>query len=129
MSFFSIPFPIFGIHGILSLREDGGVSSQKLSQLRLVRWWGRRCLLLVRLLVGLHVVESLQYNLHQIVLSGNQLLKIDGVVGVGVIGLATTLIVPCVHHLMGQSGMNIRFYRNPTICNKGYMEYAAILFY
>jgi hypothetical protein len=55
----------------------------------------------VRLPVGLHVVESLQYNLHQIVLSRNQLLKIDGVVGVGVIGLAATLIVPCVHHLTG----------------------------
>jgi hypothetical protein len=83
----------------------------------------------VRLLVGPHVNESLQYNLHQIVLSGNQLLKIDGVVGVGVIGLAAALIVPCVHHLTGRSGTNIRFYRNPTICNKGYMEYVAILFY
>jgi hypothetical protein len=32
--------------------------------------------LLVRLLVGLHVVEVLQYNLHQIVLGGNQLLEV-----------------------------------------------------
>jgi hypothetical protein len=83
----------------------------------------------VRLLVRLHVVESLQYSLHQIVLSGNQLLKIDGVASVGVNGLVAALIVPWVHHLMGRSGTNIRFYGNPTICNKGYMEYAAILFY
>jgi hypothetical protein len=78
-------------------------------------------LLLVRLLVGLHVVESLQHSLHQIVLSGNQLLKIYGVIGVGMVGLAVAHIVPCVHHLTGRSGMNIRFYRNPN-----YMEYAAI---
>jgi hypothetical protein len=54
---------------------------------------------------------------------------IDRVFGVGVIGLVTALIVPCVPHLIGQSGTNKRFYGNPTICNKGYMEYAAILFY
>jgi hypothetical protein len=58
-------------------------------------------LLLVRLLVRLHVVEDLQYSLHQIVLGGNQLLKIDGVIGVGVVGLAIALALPCVHHLMG----------------------------
>jgi hypothetical protein len=56
--------------------------------------------LLVRLLVRLHV-EGLQYSLHQIVLSGNQLLEIDGVVGIGVAGLAIALVVPCVHHLTG----------------------------
>jgi hypothetical protein len=54
----------------------------------------------VRLLVRLHV-EGLQYSLHQIVLRGNQLLEIDGVVGVGVAGLAIALVVPCVHHLTG----------------------------
>jgi hypothetical protein len=32
----------------------------------------------------LHVVEGLQYSLHQIVLCGNQLLEIDGVIGVWV---------------------------------------------
>jgi hypothetical protein len=92
--------PILIFHGILSLREGGGASSQKFSQMRLVRWQGRRCLLLVRLLVRLHVVDGLQYNLHQIVLGGNQLLEIDGVVGV-VAGLAIALVVPCVHHLIG----------------------------
>jgi hypothetical protein len=78
------------------------------------------------LLVRLHVVEGLQYSLHQIVLGGNQLLEIDGVVGVGVAGLAIALAVPCVHHLTGLSSTDIRFYGTLTICNKGYMEYAAI---
>jgi hypothetical protein len=68
----------------------------------------------VRLLVGLHVVESLKHNLHQIVLSGNQLLKIDGVVGVGTVGLDVAHIVPCVHHLIGRPCTNIRFYGNPN---------------
>jgi hypothetical protein len=39
------------------------------------------------------------YNLHQIVLSGNQLLEIDGVVGV--VGLAVALTITCVHHVTG----------------------------
>jgi hypothetical protein len=56
-------------------------------------------LLLVRLLVRLHIVEGLQYNLHQIVLGGDQLLEIEGVVGGGVAELAIALVVPCVHHL------------------------------
>jgi hypothetical protein len=51
------------------------------------------------LLVRLHVVVGLQYSLHQIVLSGNQLLEIDGVVGVA--GLTIALAIPCVHHLTG----------------------------
>jgi hypothetical protein len=55
----------------------------------------------VSLLVRLHVVEGLQYSLHQIVLSDDQLLEIDGIVGVGVVGLTVALIVPCVHHLTG----------------------------
>jgi hypothetical protein len=50
------------------------------------------------LLVRLHVVKGLQYNLHQIVLGGDQLFEIDGVVVVGVAGLAIALVVPCVHH-------------------------------
>jgi hypothetical protein len=73
----------------------------------------------VRLLVRLHVVDSLQYNLHQVVLSGNQLLVIDGVIGVGVVSLAVAHMVPCVHHLTGQSGTNIRFYRNPNYMQQG----------
>jgi hypothetical protein len=32
--------PILGFHGILSLREGGGVSLQELSQIGLVRWRG-----------------------------------------------------------------------------------------
>jgi hypothetical protein len=67
-----------------------------------MRWrrWG--CLLLMSLLVRLHVVEGLQYNLHQMVLCGNQLLEIDGVIIViGVARLAIPLVVPCVHHLTG----------------------------
>jgi hypothetical protein len=90
--------PIFYFHGILSLREGGGASSQELSQMGLVRW---RCLLLVSLLVRVHVVEGLQYNLHQIVLGGDQLLEIDRLVGGGVAGLAIALVVLCVHHLTG----------------------------
>jgi hypothetical protein len=56
------------------------------------------------LLVGLQVVEGLQYNLHQLILHSNQLLKVDRVVGVVVTvaaGLAIALVVPCVHHLTG----------------------------
>jgi hypothetical protein len=65
--------------------------------------------------VILHVVENLQYNLHQMILSGDQLLEVDGVVVGG----------------GGGDGLNEHGYkilRTPTICNKGYMEYATILF-
>jgi hypothetical protein len=89
--------PILDFHGSLSLRESGGMSLQELSQMRLVRWRGWRCFLLVRL----HVVEGLQYSLHRIVLAGNELLEIDGVVVGGVAGLVIALPVPCVHHLTG----------------------------
>jgi hypothetical protein len=65
--------------------------------MRLVRWRGWRCFLLVRL----HVVEGLQYSLHRIVLAGNELLEIDGVVVGGVAGLVIALPIPCVHHLTG----------------------------
>jgi hypothetical protein len=67
-------------------------------------------------LVGLHVVESLQYILHQIVLSGNQQPKIDGV---GVVRLAIAHMVPCVYHLTGRLGTNIRFYKNPNYMQQG----------
>jgi hypothetical protein len=54
------------------------------------------------LFVGLHGVECLHYTLHQLVLSGNQLLDVDRVVvGGGVDGLAIALSVPCGHHLTG----------------------------
>jgi hypothetical protein len=51
--------PILSFLGILSLREGGWASLQELSQTGLVRWQWWRCLLLVRLLVRLHVVEGL----------------------------------------------------------------------
>jgi hypothetical protein len=62
-------------------------------------------LLLVSLLVGLHIVEGLQHCLHQLVLGGDQLFKINIVVGVVFVvvvaaGMAIALAIPCVHHLM-----------------------------
>jgi hypothetical protein len=59
-------------------------------------------LLLVSLLVGLHIIEGLQYCLHKLILGGDQLFKVDIVVGVVVVvaGLAIALAISCVHHLM-----------------------------
>jgi hypothetical protein len=57
-------------------------------------------LLLVSLLVGLHIIVGLQHCLHQLVLGGDQLFKVNIVVGVVVAGLAIALAIPCVHHLM-----------------------------
>jgi hypothetical protein len=60
-------------------------------------------LLLVSLLVGLHIIEGLQYCLHKLILGGDQLFKVDIVVGVVVVvvaGLAIALTISCVHHLM-----------------------------
>jgi hypothetical protein len=60
-------------------------------------------LLLVSFLVGLHIVEGLQHCLHQLVLGGDQLFKVNIVVGVVVVvaaGSAIALTIPCVHHLM-----------------------------
>jgi hypothetical protein len=59
-------------------------------------------LLLVSLLVGLHIIEGLQHGLHKLILGGDQLFKVDIVVGVVVVaaGLAIALAIPCVHHLM-----------------------------
>jgi hypothetical protein len=45
--------PILTLHGIICLGEGGGASSQKLSQMRLVRWRGRRCLLILKKKLGL----------------------------------------------------------------------------
>jgi hypothetical protein len=42
----------------------------------------------------------MQYDLHQLILHSNQLLEVDRVVGVVVVGLAIALVVTCVHHLM-----------------------------
>jgi hypothetical protein len=59
-------------------------------------------LLLVSLLVGLHIVEGLQHCLHKLVLGGDQLFKVNIVVGVVVVvaRLAIALAIPFVHHLM-----------------------------
>jgi hypothetical protein len=55
----------------------------------------------VSLLVGLHIVEGLQHYLHKLILCGDQLFKVDIVVGVVVVaGLAIALAISCVHHLM-----------------------------
>jgi hypothetical protein len=35
------------------------------------------------------------------VMNGNQMLDIDGVVVGGVVGLTIALAIPCVHHLTG----------------------------
>jgi hypothetical protein len=67
--------------------------------MRLVWWW--RCLLLVSLLVGLHIIEGLQHDLHKLILGGNQLFKANIVIRVVVVaGLAIALVISCVHHLM-----------------------------
>jgi hypothetical protein len=69
--------------------------------MRLLCWWGWRCLLLVILLVGLHIIEGLQHCLHKLILGGDRLFKVDIVVGVVVVaGLAVALAISCVHHLM-----------------------------
>jgi hypothetical protein len=91
--------PIFGFHWVLGLGECGRVSLQELRQTRLVWWWRWRCLLLVSLLFGLHIVEGLQHSLHKLILGGDQLFEVDIVVVV-VAGLAIALAIPCVHHLM-----------------------------
>jgi hypothetical protein len=69
--------------------------------MRLVWWWRWRCLLLVSLLIGLHIIEGLQYSLHKLIMGGDQLFEVDIVVGVViVVGLAIALAIPCVHYLM-----------------------------
>jgi hypothetical protein len=94
--------PVFGFHWVLGLGECGRASLQELCQTRLVWWWRWRCLLLVSLLVGLLIIQGLQHSLHKLILDGDQLFEVDIVVGVIVVvaGLAITLAIPCVHHLM-----------------------------
>jgi hypothetical protein len=56
----------------------------------------------VNLRVRLQMVECLEYGLHELILSGYELLYLRvavGVVGLALAGLAITGIVPCVHHL------------------------------
>jgi hypothetical protein len=50
------------------------------------------------------MVECLEYSLHELILSGYELLNLRFFVGVGVVGLVVAgltvaRIVPCVHHL------------------------------
>jgi hypothetical protein len=57
--------------------------------------------LLISLLIGLYIVEGLQHSLHKLILGGDQLFKVDIVIGVVVVvGLAIALAIPCVHHPM-----------------------------
>jgi hypothetical protein len=56
----------------------------------------------VNLLVRLQLVECLEHNLHNLILSGYELLHLRVVVGIVdlvVAGLTIALIIPCVHHL------------------------------
>jgi hypothetical protein len=55
-------------------------------------------LLLVSLLVGQHIIEGLQHSLHKLILGGDQLFKVDIVVGVVVVvaGMAIALAISCV---------------------------------
>jgi hypothetical protein len=87
-------------------------------------------LLLVSLLVVLHIVEGLQHCLHQLVLGGDQLFKVNIVVGVVVVvvaGLAIALAIPCVHHLMVLVKRESEIPHNPTICTRDRGKIAAIL--
>jgi hypothetical protein len=45
------------------------------------------------------LVECLEYNLHELILSGYELLYLRVVVGVVVASLTVAWIVPCVYHL------------------------------
>jgi hypothetical protein len=57
---------------------------------------------IVSLLVGQHIIEGLQHDLHKLILGGDQLFKVNIVVGVVVVvpRLAIALAISCVHHLM-----------------------------
>jgi hypothetical protein len=118
--------PILCIPGVFGLREGGGVSSQELSQTRLVRWWRWGYLLLV----GLHAVEGLQHDLHQLSLGGEQLLQVSVVVVVvvAVARLTIALVVPGVHHLMVWKKGKTEISRNPTICTRNMGKMMSFLF-
>jgi hypothetical protein len=47
------------------------------------------------------MVKCLEYSLHELILSGYELLylRVVGVVGLAIADLAIARIVPCVHHL------------------------------
>jgi hypothetical protein len=48
---------------------------------------------------GLQMVECLEYNLHELILSGYELFYLSVVVSVAIVSLTAAPIVPCVHHL------------------------------
>jgi hypothetical protein len=62
-----------------------------------MRWWW--WLLLVNLQVRVQMVECLEYNLHELILTGYELLYLRVIVGAAIAGLTVAWIVPCVHHL------------------------------
>jgi hypothetical protein len=48
------------------------------------------------------MVECLEYSLHELILSGYELLYLRvvvGLVGLAIAGLTVAWIVPCIHHL------------------------------
>jgi hypothetical protein len=53
----------------------------------------------VNLWVRLQMVECLEYNLHELILTSYEFLYLRVVVGLAVAGLTVARIVPCVHHL------------------------------
>jgi hypothetical protein len=56
----------------------------------------------VNLQVQLQMVECLEYSLHELILSGYELIYLRVVVGgfgLAIAGLTIAWIVPCVHHL------------------------------
>jgi hypothetical protein len=56
----------------------------------------------VNLRVQLKMVECLEYSLHELILSGYELLYLRvvvGLVGLAIVGLTVAWIVPCIHHL------------------------------
>jgi hypothetical protein len=59
------------------------------------------------------MVECLEYSLHELILSGYELLYLRvvvGVVGLVVAGLTVARIVPCVHHLRDFDKRDISFF-------------------
>jgi hypothetical protein len=69
-----------------------------MSRLRWWWWW----LLLVNPRVRLQMVEYLEYILHELILSGYELLylrAVVGVVGLAIAGPTVARIVPSVHHI------------------------------
>jgi hypothetical protein len=55
-------------------------------------------LLSLSLVVGLELIECLEYCLHQLILHGQEQLHL-WVVVVGIVGLTIAMVVPHVHHL------------------------------